>query len=194
MSAYVEIILCDSVAGLGKVGEHVKVKAGYAWNFLIPASKGILLTEENKKLFAQEKANLEKKAAEQKKLAEDQAKSVSNIVLEHTVKTSADGKLFGSVTVRDVMDILAAKEINILKQNVKLVGGNIHNAGEYKVELTFYADVVANVTLKVISNHPEYSTENKETLSDANENLSEEDGFNQEQNDLEIEETTSDKE
>lgn len=164
MSANVEIILCDSVAGLGKVGEHVKVKAGYAWNFLIPSNKAILLTEDNKKQFEVERADLEKKAAEQKKLAEQQAKSVASLVLEHTVKTSADGKLFGSVTVRDVMAILAEKEINVSKQNVKLVGGNIHHAGEYQIELTFYADVVATVTLNVLSNHPEYSAEATEEL------------------------------
>ena len=159
MSANVEIILCDSVAALGKVGEVVTVKAGYAWNFLIPQGKAILLTEDNKKQFEIDRVELEKKAAEQKQAAEAQAKAVANLVLEHTVKTSADGKLFGSVTVRDVIGILEAKNIDVSKQNVKLVGGNIHHAGEYQVELTFYADVVATVTLNILSNHPEYSPE-----------------------------------
>ena len=155
----VEIILRESVAGLGKVGDAVTVKAGHAFNFLIPQSKAILMTEENKQQFEKERVELEKKAAEQRKTAEEQAKSVKKLVLEHTVKTSADGKLFGSVTVRDVIAILEAKEINVSKQNIKLVGGNIHHAGDYQVELTFYADVVALVDLKIISNHPEYQPE-----------------------------------
>ena len=155
----VEVILRESVAGVGKVGDAVKVKAGHAFNFLIPQSKAILMTEQNKQQFEKERVELEKKAAEQRKTAEEQAKSVEKLVLEHTVKTSADGKLFGSVTVRDVIAILEAKEINVSKQNIKLVGGNIHHAGDYQVELTFYADVVALVDLKIISNHPEYKPE-----------------------------------
>lgn len=174
MSANVEIILCDSVAALGKVGEVVTVKAGYAWNFLIPQGKAILLTEDNKKQFEIDRVELEKKAAEQKQAAEAQAKAVANLVLEHTVKTSADGKLFGSVTVRDVIGILEAKNIDVSKQNVKLVGGNIHHAGEYQVELTFYADVVATVTLNILSNHPEYSPEAEATEVAASEAVTEE--------------------
>lgn len=156
MSTGVELILCESVAGLGSVGDRVAVKGGYAWNYLIPQNKAILLTEENKLKFEQERVELEKRSAEQKKLAQEQVNALKDFSIEHVVKTSADGKLFGSVTVRDVMKMLNDKDINISKQNVKLLGGNIHHAGKYQVELTFYADVVAIVDLDVLSNHPEY--------------------------------------
>lgn len=161
MSANVDLILCDSVATLGKVGDQVTVKAGYAWNFLIPQNKAILLTEENRKQFEIERKEHEKRAEEQRKEAIEKAKSVKDLVVDHVVKTSSDGKLFGSVTVRDVIKLLDDKNIAISKQNIKLVGGNIHHAGEYQVELTFYADVIETVKINVISNHPEYVAESE---------------------------------
>ena len=159
MASGVSVILCQDIATLGKVGDKVSVKTGYALNFLIPQNKAILLTAENEKIFEQQRAEHEKQAIESKKQAQVQADEVNGTVIEYTVKTSADGKLFGSVTVRDVIRLLTEKGINIGKQNIRLVGGNIHHVGDYKIELTFYAGVIAVVELRVLSNHPEYTPE-----------------------------------
>ena len=156
-----EVILLEKIGKLGSLGDKVTVKAGYAWNFLIPQNKAILLTEENRKQFEIERKEHEKRAEEQRKEAIEKAKSVKDLVIDHVVKTSSDGKLFGSVTVRDVIKLLDDKNIAISKQNIKLVGGNIHHAGEYQVELTFYADVVETVKINVVSNHPEYVPESE---------------------------------
>lgn len=180
MAGSVSIILCQDVATLGKVGDKVAVKTGYALNYLIPQEKAILLTAENEKIFEQQRAEHEKQAAADKAKAKEQAKNYKGLVIEHTVKTSADGKLFGSVTVRDVMRLLNEKGIEISKQNVKLIGGNIHHVGSYLVELTFYADVVAEVQLEIHSNHPEYRPESTEEVAEEQPAVEEESTVEQE--------------
>ena len=144
-----QIILMDKVVNLGNLGDVVKVKDGYARNFLIPTGRARRATQANMEAFAAQKAELERVAAE--KLAEAQARAAKLEGFSVTVsqKAGVDGRLFGSISNADIADALSAQGHEVAKGEVRLPDGPFKAIGEYPVVLGLHHDVVANITVVV---------------------------------------------
>ncbi|MHB1053277.1 MAG: 50S ribosomal protein L9 [Thiobacillus sp.] len=145
-----QIILMDTVVNLGKLGDVVKVKDGYARNFLIPTRRARRATQANMDAFAVQKAELERVAAE--KLAEAQARAAKLEGCSVTVsqKAGVDGRLFGSISNSDIADALVAQGLEVVKNEVRMPEGPLKAIGEFPVVLGLHHDVVANITVVVV--------------------------------------------
>jgi large subunit ribosomal protein L9 len=145
-----QIILLEKVINLGNLGEIVKVKDGYARNFLIPERKARRATESAKAEFEAKRAELEKAAAV--KLAESQAigEKLAGATVKVSQKAGVDGRLFGSVTNHDVAQELGKMGFNVLKSQVRMPTGPVKVVGESKVHVALHTDVVVEVTVAVL--------------------------------------------
>ena len=146
-----QVILMDKVVNLGGLGDIVKVKDGYARNFLIPQGKAKRATEANKKVFEARRAELE--AAQSDKLAAAQAVAakLEGVTVQLARKAGVDGRLFGSVGNADIAEALAAQGIAIEKASVRMPLGPIKQLGESQVEVALHSDVVANITVTIVA-------------------------------------------
>lgn len=146
-----QIILMEKVAKVGNLGDIVKVKDGYARNYLIPQGKAKRATEANVKELEARRAELEKLAAE--KLAAQQAlgEKLTGHELRITQKAGVDGRLFGSVTNADIADALKAQGYEITKAMVQMPLGPIKSIGETTVKLQLHTDVTAEIKVIVIA-------------------------------------------
>lgn len=145
-----QVILMDKVANLGNLGDIVKVKEGYARNFLIPKGFAKRATEANKKVFEERRAELEKLAAEKLAAAQAKAAKLEGLRVEISRKAGVDGRLFGSVSPADVAETLTAQGIEIEKAAVRMPNGLLKTVGEFPLEVAPHADVVANITVVVV--------------------------------------------
>ncbi len=144
-----QIILLDKVVNLGNLGEIVRVKDGYARNFLIPSGRARRATDVAIKEFELKRAELEKAAAE--KLAESQAlgEKLAGVTVKITQKAGVDGRLFGSVTNFDVADELTKLGFKVLKAQVRMPKGPIKVVGDSTVSVSLHTDVVVEITVSV---------------------------------------------
>jgi len=144
-----QIILLDKVVNLGNLGEIVKVKDGYARNFLIPSGRARRATESNKAEFEARRGELEKAAAA--KLAESQAlgEKLGGTTIKLTQKAGVDGRLFGSVTNHDIADELVKNGYKVAKAQVRMPNGPIKMVGESTVSVALHTDVVVEITVSV---------------------------------------------
>ncbi|MBI1174740.1 MAG: 50S ribosomal protein L9 [Sideroxydans sp.] len=145
-----QIILMEKVINLGQLGDVVKVKNGYARNFLIPTGRAKRATEANVAEFAARRAELE--AAEAAKLADAQARAekLNGLNVQIAQMAGVDGKLFGSVTNADIVAALAQLGFTVEKAQVRVSGGHLKQIGEYPIEIALHTDVVANITVTVV--------------------------------------------
>lgn len=145
-----QVILMEKVVNLGQLGDVVKVKNGFARNFLIPQGKAKRATESSVADFAARRAELE--AAEQAKLADAQARGekLEGLTLQIVQKAGVDGKLFGSVTNADVAAALVAQGHNVEKGQVRMATGHLKQLGDHPVTVSLHPDVVVNVTVSVL--------------------------------------------
>lgn len=146
-----EVILLEKVANLGSLGDKVKVKAGYGRNFLVPYGKAVPATEENLKAFEERRAELEKTAAERLASAQARAEQLNGASFTISSKAGDEGKLFGSIGVRDIADAISATGTEVEKSEVRLPEGPIRAVGEYDIELQLHSDVTAEVKLTVVA-------------------------------------------
>lgn len=145
-----QVILLDKIRNLGTLGDTVKVKSGYARNFLIPHGKAVFATKENIVEFEARKAELEKAAAEVLAAAEARAAKINALdTFAMAVQASEEGKLFGSIGLKDIADAVTAKGVEISKNEVSMPEGPIHSVGEYQVDVLLHSDVVAKVDLVI---------------------------------------------
>jgi large subunit ribosomal protein L9 len=144
-----QIILMDKVVNLGNLGDVVKVKQGYARNFLIPKGFAKRATAENMKLFEVRRAELEKLSADKLTAAQAKAAKLEGFKVQIVRKAGVDGRLFGSVSPADVADALTAKGIEIEKSMVRMPDGLLKVIGEVVLEVAPHADVIASVTVIV---------------------------------------------
>jgi large subunit ribosomal protein L9 len=144
-----QVILLDKVVNLGTLGEIVKVKDGYARNFLIPSGRARRATEANKAEFEAKRVELEKAAAA--KLADSQAQGekLSGTSVKITQKAGVDGRLFGSVTNQDVAEELSKQGYKVAKSQVRLPNGPIKTTGDSTVSVALHTDVVVDITVTV---------------------------------------------
>jgi large subunit ribosomal protein L9 len=144
-----QVILMEKVVNLGKLGDVVKVKNGFARNFLIPSGKARRATPENLAHFEAKRAELEKSQADALAAAQAQAAQMEGLRLEVTQKAGLDGKLFGSVTNIDVRELLAAKGFDVPKSTIRMPHGPIKQTGEHAVEIGLHGDVEVHITVAV---------------------------------------------
>jgi large subunit ribosomal protein L9 len=144
-----QIILLDKVVNVGGLGDIVKVKDGYARNFLIPSGRARRATAANKAEFEAKRAELEKAAAA--KLAESQAQGekLGGTTIKLTQKTGVDGRLFGSVTNGDIAEELGKQGYKVAKSQVRLPNGPIKVVGDSTVSVALHTDVVVDITVTV---------------------------------------------
>lgn len=146
-----EVILLEKVANLGSLGDKVKVKAGYGRNFLLPYGKAVAATAENLKAFEERRAELEKAAAEKLAAAQARAEALEGASVTITSKAGEEGKLFGSIGVRDIADAVTAGGTEVEKSEVRLPEGPLRVTGEYDIELQLHSDVTAVIKLVVVA-------------------------------------------
>lgn len=144
-----QVILIDKVVNLGNLGDVVKVKDGYARNFLIPTGRARRATQANIEAFAAQKAELERIAAEKLADAQRRAEKLEGTSVTVRQKAGVDGRLFGSITNADIADALKAQGHDVAKAEVRLPEGPFKAVGEYPVTLALHTDVTANITVVV---------------------------------------------
>jgi large subunit ribosomal protein L9 len=144
-----EVILLEKIANLGELGQVVKVKDGYARNFLIPTGRARRATEANKAEFEAKRVELEKAAAA--KLAEMQAQGekLAGTTIKLTQKAGVDGRLFGSVTNFDVAEELNKQGYKVAKSQVRMPNGPIKTVGDSTVSVALHTDVVVDINVTV---------------------------------------------
>jgi len=146
-----EIILLEKVDNVGGIGDRVKVKSGYARNFLIPHGKATLATAENVAKFEKVRVDLEKKAAAELAAARERGDKLEGQVLRMTAAAGSEGKLFGSIGTLDIADACATLGVPVERSEVRLPDGPLRMLGEHPVELHLHADVNVHITVLVES-------------------------------------------
>ena len=146
-----QIILLEKVINVGDLGEVVKVKQGYARNYLIPQGKAKRATPENIKLLEEKRTELEKVAAQRLATAQEQAAKIEGVQIRIAQKAGVDGRLFGSVTNVDIVEALAAQGVTIEKGSVRMPEGPLKHIGEFPLVVALYLDVTANITVTVVA-------------------------------------------
>ena len=148
-----QIILLEKVVNLGGLGDVVKVKDGYARNFLIPQGKAKRATAENRKIFEERRADLEKVQAEKLGAAQALAAKLEGLMVQITRKAGVDGRLFGSVGNADIAEALTAQGFDIEKASIRLPEGPFKQIGDNQVEVALHTDVIVPITVSVLGEH-----------------------------------------
>ncbi len=149
-----EIILLEPVKNLGRTGDKVEVKNGYARNYLIPNGVALRASKENIEVFQARKAEIEKQNAEKQKAATATAKKLNGLEVTIIRQAAEDGRLFGSVTVREIAEQIQAKGYEIDSKSVDLLNP-IRALGVSKVRVSLHADVTAEITVNIARSESE---------------------------------------
>ena len=145
-----EVILMEKVANLGELGDVVKVKDGFARNFLIPHGKAKRATEANRKEFEAKRAELEKAQAEQLAAAKSRGEKLDGLTLQITQKAGPDGRLFGSVTNYDIVEALKKQGHEVERSNVRMPQGPLKQVGDFPLQVALHTDVTVTITVSVL--------------------------------------------
>jgi large subunit ribosomal protein L9 len=145
-----QIILLEKVGNIGNLGDVVKVKNGFARNFLIPQGKAKRATPENLKLIEGKRAEFEAAATAKLVAAQAVADKLEGMVVKITQKSGVDGRLFGSVTNFDVVDALKLQGVEVEKSMIRMPDGPLKQVGEFPLVVAPHHDVVANIMVTVI--------------------------------------------
>jgi large subunit ribosomal protein L9 len=143
-----EIILLQKVDNVGGIGDLVRVKSGYARNYLIPQGKATLATAENKAKFELRRAELEAKAAAELGAAQARGKKLEGLTLKIEMQAGAEGKLFGSVGTVDIAEAIAKQGVEVERSEIRLPDGPLRSVGDHQVVLHLHTDV--NVEIKIV--------------------------------------------
>ena len=147
-----QVILLDKVTHLGGVGTQVEVKSGFARNYLIPQGKAVMATAANIAHFEACRAELEAKAAEALAAAQARAAQIAEIAAVAIAATAGDdGRLFGSISARDIAEALTAAGVEVAKSEVRLGEGPLRAIGEHQVKVHLHPEVNAVVTVNVVT-------------------------------------------
>ena len=144
------VILTESVDSLGLIGTEVEVAKGYARNYLLPQRKAVTATASNRAVLAQQKVKLDLQIAKEKAVAEEMARKLVGVSVTIAAKVSDADRLYGSVGVREVVDALAKKDINVDKRMV-LLPESIKALGTFEVPIRIYTDVEPVITVEVVA-------------------------------------------
>ena len=145
-----EVILLEKIANLGELGQVVRVKDGYARNYLIPHGKAKRATEENRKAFEARRAELEKAQAAALAKAQERGAKLDKLTLQITQKAGPDGRLFGSVTNYDIVEALRKQGHEVERANIRMPQGPLKQVGDFPIEIALHTDVAVTITVSVL--------------------------------------------
>lgn len=147
-----DVILLEKVVNLGSLGDQVKVKSGYARNFLLPKGKAVMATRDNVAKFEERRAELEAKVAEQVAEARVRAEKLAALGgVTIAANAGEEGKLFGSVTAADIAEALTAGGVEVSKSELKMPEGPIRTIGEHDLMVQLHNDVEQTVRITVVA-------------------------------------------
>jgi len=145
-----QVILLEKIANLGSLGEVVKVRDGFARNYLIPNGKAKRATPASVAEFEQRRTELEQAQAEALVAAQEKAAKLDGLMIQITQKAGVDGKLFGSVTNVDIAAALKAQGYDVPKASIRMPQGPLKAVGDHPLKLSLHADVLVTVTISVL--------------------------------------------
>jgi len=145
-----QVILMEKVANLGNLGDVVKVKDGYARNFLIPHGKAKRATDANLKEFEQKRTVLEKAQAETLAKAQEAGTKLEGFMLQITQKAGPDGRLFGSVTNYDIVEGLKKQGHEVERAQIRMPQGPLKQVGDYPIQVALHTDVAVTIKVSVL--------------------------------------------
>ena len=145
-----QVILMEKVANLGELGDVVKVKDGYARNFLIPHGKAKRATPDNLKAFESRRTELEKAQADVLAKAQERGAKLDGLTVQITQKAGPDGRLFGSVTNYDIVEALKKQGHEVERANIRMPQGALKQVGEYPLQIGLHTDVTVTVKVSVL--------------------------------------------
>ena len=148
-----QVILMEKVVNLGNLGDVVKVRDGYARNFLIPQGKAKRVTPENLAEFETRRAELERQQAEKLSAAQGKAAKLEGLMVQITRKAGVDGRLFGSVTNFDIAEALKGLGHEVEKADIRMPQGPLKMIGDTQLQIALHSDVVVNITVSVLGEH-----------------------------------------
>jgi len=152
-----QIILLEKIANVGDLGDVVKVKNGFARNFLIPQGKAKRATPENLKTIEAKRAELEAAAGQKLTAAQGVAEKLEGQNIRISQKAGVDGRLFGSVTNADIVEALKGQGITVEKAMIRMPEGPLKHVGEFPITVAPHSDVVAHITVTVVGENPTQS-------------------------------------
>ncbi len=145
-----KVILKETIDSLGIIGSEVKVADGFARNYLLPQGKAVLDTPQNRKVLEQDKKKFELQIAKEREFAEEMAKRLENVECEISAKVSDEDRLYGSVTINDILESLKDQDVNIEKRMI-LLKDPIKAVGTYKIPIRVYAGVEPEITVEIVA-------------------------------------------
>ena len=145
-----QVILLEKVNNLGQLGEVVKVKDGFARNYLIPQGKAKRATQASIAEFEKRRAELEKAQADALTAAQERAAKLDGLMVQITQKAGVDGKLFGSVTNSDISDALKAQGFDVPKAAIRMPAGPLKQIGDQQLKVALHTDVAVTITVSVL--------------------------------------------
>jgi large subunit ribosomal protein L9 len=145
-----QVILLEKVANLGNLGDVVRVKDGFARNFLIPQGKAKRATESNLKAFESRRADLEKTQADTLAKAQERGAKLDGLTLQIVQKAGVDGRLFGSVTNYDIVEALKAQGHEVERAMIRMPAGPIKQVGDVHLQVQLHTDVVVTINVSVL--------------------------------------------
>jgi large subunit ribosomal protein L9 len=145
-----QIILLEKMANLGQLGDVVKVKDGFARNYLIPHGKARRATPENLAEFEQRRSELEKAQAETLAAAQEKAAKLDGLTVQITQKAGVDGKIFGSVTNFDIAEALTKQGFEVSKSAIRMPQGPLKTVGDHPLKIALHTDAVVTITVSVL--------------------------------------------
>ena len=146
-----QVILLERVQNLGELGDSVKVKPGYARNYLIPQGRAVIATAENLAEFEARRAELERQEAEALAVVQARAAALEGREVTLARKTGEEGKLFGSVGPQDIADALTESGTPVSRHEVRLLSDTLRQVGEHEVHVHLYAGVEASITVHIVA-------------------------------------------
>ena len=144
-----KVILKETIESLGIIGSEVDVAEGYARNYLLPQSKAVQSTPQNRKILEKEMVKVELQIAKEKGVAEEMADRLREVVCTVPAKVHEEDRLYGSVTVREIRNALAAQEIDVEKRSI-LLTEPIRALGSYKIPIRVYKGIEPEITVEVV--------------------------------------------
>ena len=145
-----DVILLEKVRNLGALGEQVKVRPGFARNYLIPYGKAVVATDENKAKFEARRAELEKAQSDSMSAAKARAEQLAGATVQIARKVSEEGKLFGSVTVKDIADAFVGSGFEMHKSELHLPSGPLKDIGDHEIVVTLHPEVEIRIHVSVV--------------------------------------------
>ncbi|MBC2709878.1 MAG: 50S ribosomal protein L9 [Desulfosarcina sp.] len=144
-----KVILKETISSLGIIGSEVKVADGYARNYLLPQGKAVPATPQQRKILEQEKAKFELQIAKEKEFAQEMANRLEAVMVTIASKVHEKEKLYGSVTIRDIIDALKKQDVEVEKRMV-LLNEPIKTIGTFKVPIRVYQGIEPEITVEII--------------------------------------------